>query len=169
MQPTTTVLAPRFDSAGAHVGGLPIYASRSIRSWCSPEAWGKYRLAGDREGATNQMCHAPSLTRTPSGMFTYAPAVAREKYLNCEQFCTYGQRQIAFNQFSVDAPTVGPDPGLHQPAGPGPYSGAKIRPMGLQLPSIARTQSIIRRRNLLEVRSFPKELATLSTELAIEH
>jgi hypothetical protein len=48
---------------------------------------------------------------------------------------------------SVDAPAVGPDPGLPQPAGPGSLaggrriSGAKIRPRGLQLPSIARTQS----------------------------
>jgi hypothetical protein len=30
-----------------------------------------------------------------------------EKYLNCEQFCTYGQRRIAFNQSSL----------THQPSG----------------------------------------------------
>jgi hypothetical protein len=51
--------------------------------------------------------------RPPGGLFENRQCpVPREKYLNCEQFCTYGQRQIAFNQSSLDAPAVGPDPGL---------------------------------------------------------
>jgi hypothetical protein len=43
--------------------------------------------------------------------------VPRQKYLNCEQSCTYGWRRIAFNAaLRRDAPAVRPDPG---PPGPG--------------------------------------------------
>lgn len=45
--------------------------------------------------------------------------VPRQKYLNCEQSCTYGWRRIAFNAaLRRDAPGVRPDPGAPSPHSP---------------------------------------------------
>jgi hypothetical protein len=46
--------------------------------------------------------------------------VPRQKYLNCEQSCTYGWRRIAFNAaLRRDAPAVRPGPPAHTAPSPG--------------------------------------------------
>jgi hypothetical protein len=51
-----------------------------------------------------------------------APRLPRQKYLNCEQYCTYGWRRIAFNQPALRMAAVAgrPDPGsIPSPPRPG--------------------------------------------------